>query len=133
MANTHYVRQVRQYDDGSVQSTEVREHTPEVVAVGGATVAQRVISYIVGILEALLMIRFFLALFGASTGNSFVNFIYSLTHPFVMPFEGIFGASTLGVSQFETATVVAMIIYALIGWGLNAALDLGRSNAEVEM
>jgi len=35
-----------------------------------------------------------------------------------LPFHGIFGDSASNGSYFETAALVAIIVYALIGWGL---------------
>jgi hypothetical protein len=75
-----------------------------------------------GSLEALLIIRFFLKLAGASVVSDFVNFIYNITKIAIWPFEGIFskwfsaGAETTSV--LEPATIIAIIIYALLAWGI---------------
>jgi uncharacterized protein YggT (Ycf19 family) len=79
-----------------------------------------IIYAIVGILEGLLAFRLIFKLLGANPSSGFVNFIYDLSEPFVSPFYGIFPqATTEGVvtsSVFEPATLVAMLVYALIGW-----------------
>jgi len=36
----------------------------------------------------------------------------------VAPFKGIFGNSGSSTNSFETASLVAIIVYAVIGWGL---------------
>jgi len=41
----------------------------------------------------------------------------------VGPFNGIFNDQALGRSVFETSTIIAMLVYALIGWGI---VSLGR-------
>jgi len=75
----------------------------------------RVIYWILGILEGLLAFRLILKLLGASTSSSFVTFIYDVTKIFVAPFAGIFKPVESG---FETSTLIAMLVYALVGWGL---------------
>ena len=85
----------------------------------GQTVAARVIWWVAGVLLALLALRFIFALLGANPSNPFANFIYSVSHPFVSPFFTLFGYSIqYGVSHLETFTLVAMVIYALIAFGL---------------
>jgi hypothetical protein len=79
--------------------------------------------FVLGVLEVLLLIRLLLRLLGANEASGFVTFIYSLTHIFVGPFNGIFNDQALGRSVFETSTLIAMIIYALLAWGI---VSLGR-------
>lgn len=83
----------------------------------------RVVYYILAVLEVILALRFIFRLLGASQGNDFVMFLYNLSHVFVGPFNGIFNDQALGRSVFEFSTLVAMIVYALIAWGL---VSLGR-------
>lgn len=80
-------------------------------------VVRNVIYIIFYVLEALLLIRFLLSLFGANRLNGFANFIYSITSPFVAPFRGLFSVNTVlgnGVGRFEYETIVAMIVYGLL-------------------
>jgi hypothetical protein len=84
----------------------------------------RIIYFILGVLEVIMGLRFIFRLLGASQGNGFITFLYSLSHAFVAPFNGIFNDQAIGnVSVFELSTLIAMLIYALIAWGLVA---LGR-------
>lgn len=82
----------------------------------------KIVYFILGVLEIFLGLRLILKLLGASAGNSFVPFIYNVTRIFVLPFSGIFstavtqGAETEAV--FEPATIIAMLIYALLAWGI---------------
>ena len=92
-----------------------------------STTAARVIWFIAGIIIALLAIRFILILLGASMGSTFVSFIYDLSYPFAVPFFGIFGYTLqYGVSRLELSTLVAIIIYALIAWGLVRLITIRR-------
>lgn len=135
MAN--YVRQVRHYDNlngaGRIHTTEVRAHSDADEVVSSSTQAERIVSLIVGIIEIFLAARLIFALLGANASNGLVNFVYAVTRPLISPFVGIFGSPHLGVSNFETATLVAMIIYALIGWGINSAIRLSRKDTEVDL
>ena len=79
--------------------------------------------YVLGVLEVLLLVRLLLRLLGANEVSGFVSFIYSLSHIFVAPFNGIFNDQALGRSVFETSTLIAMIVYALLAWGI---VSLGR-------
>lgn len=83
----------------------------------------RIIYFVLAVLEVIMGLRFIFRLLGANEGNSFVLFLYNLSHVFVGPFNGIFNDQALGRSVFETSTLIAMVIYALIAWGL---VSLGR-------
>lgn len=84
------------------------------------------IGYIVyllfGVLDIFLVFRLIFKLLGANPSSNFVGFIYSVTEVFAMPFTGIFRqATTQGIettSVFEPATFVAIIVYALLAWGI---------------
>ena len=75
-----------------------------------------------GFIELLLGLRFILLLLGANAASPFVSWIYSWSGPFSAPFAGIFGQhiTTAGpgvVTQgvFDWTTLIALVIYALIG------------------
>lgn len=78
--------------------------------------------FLFGALEILLVFRLLLKLAGANVASAFVAFIYGLTGIFILPFEGIFrrglnpGIETTSV--FEPATLVAIIVYAVVAWGI---------------
>lgn len=88
----------------------------------GMETVEYVIYFILGVLEVLLSFRLVLKLAGASLVSGFVRFIYGITGIFIMPFEGIFrrgyasGVETTSV--LEPSTIVAMIVYAVVIWGI---------------
>ena len=93
--------------------------------------AARVIWYVAGVLLVLLAFRFVLAMLGANPNNGFANFIYSVSHPFVAPFFSLFGYNLrYGVSRFESFTLVAMAVYAIIAWGLAKLVTLNQPRAQ---
>ena len=93
-----------------------------------SNLAARIVWYIAGILLVLLGLRFILTLLGANTTNGFANFIYNTSHPFVSPFFSLFNYHnyTYGTSRFEVYTLVAMLVYALIAWGIAKLVTLNR-------
>lgn len=93
-----------------------------------SVVASRIIWFAAGVIEAILVLRFVFALLGANPANAFANFIYTVSHPFVAPFFGLFryNGYTYGYSRFEVYTLVAMLFYALIAWGLSYLVTIGR-------
>lgn len=78
------------------------------------------LTYLVfGIIEGLLVIRLVLKLLGANPQAGFSNFIYGLTDVFMAPFRNLL--PTVGSSSgavLETPVIIAIIVYALIGWVL---------------
>lgn len=90
-----------------------------------ATVSQTIeylVYFFFSVVILLLAFRFVLMLIGASTASSFVTMLYGVTGIFIMPFEGIFRqATTQGVetrSVFEPATLIAIVVYAVLSWGI---------------
>jgi uncharacterized protein YggT (Ycf19 family) len=80
--------------------------------------AAAVVWFVVGVVEIFIAARFLGKLFGASAHSAFVNFIYQVSGPMVAPFTGIFGDTGTRTNTFETASLVALVVYAVIGWGL---------------
>lgn len=124
------VTQVRtNSSDPEVQET--RSATARSNTVPGQVLAARVVQFIGGILISLLAIRFVLALLGANRDNAFADMIFGLSYPFVAPFFGLFGIEpTYGRTVLELSTLVAMLVYALIFWGLSRLFTLNRRNPE---
>ena len=88
---------------------------------GGATLASRIVIFVFGILQVLLILRIILLALVANQSNDVVSLILTLTDPFVEPFRGMFSLdrATAGKSVFDIAALVA-----LIGWTLIEALIL---------
>jgi hypothetical protein len=80
--------------------------------------AAAVVGLIVGVVDVLIAGRFLLKLLGASSQSGFVGFIYGVTAPLVGPFHGIFSNSGAANNVFEPAALVAILVFALVGWGI---------------
>lgn len=94
----------------------------------------QVIWYILGIIEVVLASRVFLKLLGAYSGSGFTAFIYALSNPFALPFAGILRTSQTSSSVIEWSALIAMIVYAVVAYGIVELLQLIKptNRAEVE-
>ena len=90
----------------------------------GVARAKQIIYFIFGAIEVLLALRFILLALGANEASGFVRLIYGLSRPFVLPFLGIFGEPALGASVLEWASLVGIIVYALVAYGLARLVEL---------
>lgn len=90
--------------------------------------ASYIVYFIFGLLDVLLAFRFVFKLLGANPSTGFVDFIYSLSGIFVAPFTGIFSTSVaqgdVTTSVFDPATLVAIVVYALLAWGIVALIKV---------
>lgn len=118
--------EVRQTNEQVGNTNVQRETVARRSSVPGAVIARRVVYYVGGVVVALIALRFVFLLLGANQGSAFVDFIYGLSGIFVAPFNGIFGEPTFGISYFETSSLVAIIIYALLTIGIGKLLTLGQ-------
>lgn len=90
------------------------------------------IYYLTGAIEILLAFRFVFKLLGANPDSGFVSAIYSISGVFLAPFFGIFRpAVSEGVetsSVLEPATLIAMVVFAVAGWGIGKLLDIKKAD-----
>lgn len=98
--------------DGYVQGNATEVRTVTYRSSPGA-VLERLILFIFGLIELLIVARIVLLLVSARESNSIVSFIYSVSDVFVAPFRGILGINEVqaGAAAFDVAALVA-----LIGW-----------------
>ncbi len=96
--------------------------TPTETEATNSQTTEYIVYLLLGALEILLTFRLVLKLMGASISSAFVGFIYGLTGLFILPFEGIFrrgfsqGIETTSI--LEPSTLVAIIVYAVLTWGI---------------
>ena len=86
--------------------------------------AKQVSYFIFGVIEALLALRFVLLLLGANEASPFVSLLYGLSRPFALPFQGIFGEPAFGGSVIAWSSLVGIIVYALVAYGLARLIEL---------
>jgi len=86
--------------------------------------ATQLIWLLFGILVALIALRIGLKLIGANPESPIAVLLYGVTDLFLFPFAGLIGAPASGGMVLELSSVIAMVVYALIGWALAKALWL---------
>lgn len=77
-----------------------------------------------GILEALMGLRVLLKLIGANPNNDFAHFVYTTAGVFLAPFFGLIGSPVSGTGVLELPSVIAMVAYGFLGWGVVRAVWL---------
>ena len=124
------------------QTTEVREteaqqgdtavHRKTVSqddTVSSSVLLQRLIYYFTGFIIVFLAGRIILQLLAANQGNGFVDFVYGVGGFFAAPFYGIFGYEpTYGNSVLEVSSVVAIIVYLIVGIGIAKLVTIGKKS-----
>ena len=78
----------------------------------------QIVWYILGVVEILLAFRFVLKLLAANSAASFSQFIYGITYVFAAPCLAVFQRTEVVGSVFEWSTLLAMLVYWIIGWGI---------------
>ncbi len=100
------------------------EHHEKVVEDIGARRRQDVSRFIqliwlmFGVLEATIGLRFFLKLIAANPSNPFARLVYNFTNLFLWPFAGLTISPSANGMVLEIPAVIAMLVYALLGWVL---------------
>jgi len=100
------------------------EHHEKVVEDIGARRRQGVSRFIqliwllFGVLEASIGLRFFLKLIAANPSNPFARLVYNFTDLFLWPFAGLTISPSANGMVLEIPAVIAMLVYALLGWVL---------------
>lgn len=105
------------YTQPAVQNIQTETHSSR----AESHPARRIVSVFFSAVEIILGLRFILKLLGASAENSFIKILYGMTGFFVKLFEGIFSWVTIDEGSgavFEPATLIAMVVIALIAWGV---------------
>jgi hypothetical protein len=80
--------------------------------------ATQIIWLLFGILEVMIALRIGLKLIGANPASPIAVFIYGFTGLFLLPFQGLIGTPTSGDLVLEISSIIALVVYALIGWAL---------------
>ena len=100
-------------DPGRAQSSTNVNVSSESARGGSIWTVSRGLALVFTVLEVLLLVRFFMKLFGANADQPLVSAIYGITEPLVAPFRGIF-AQPAGTPVMEIAALLATIFYVLV-------------------
>lgn len=95
-------------------------------------IVAHIVSLAGGVIVSILGIRFLLTLLGANPANSFANFIYNTSQPFISPFTGLFNIQEqIGVIRFEFETLIAMAFWAFVTWIIVRMLQVTSPRTDV--
>lgn len=73
---------------------------------------------LLSILEAAIGLRVLFKLIAVNPANTFAALLYKVTGLFVAPFASLIGAPAMDGMVLEISSILAMIVYFLIAWGL---------------
>lgn len=85
---------------------------------------KRILWSMMVLLQVLLATRFLLRMIAANPDSGFVMLIYGVTGIFVGPFNGMIETPTPGGSPIEVTTLIAMVVYWVVFWGIVYAVKL---------
>lgn len=90
---------------------------------------QRSVWFVIGLIQILILLRFTFLVLGARA-TEFTRTLYAFSEPFVAPFQGIFPSPQAEGSVFEAASLVALLVYSLVGIVLASVFRLLDSTGE---
>jgi len=102
--------------DPSDSALPVADSAEVVRSFNPARRAVELIYLVFGIVNGMLLIRVVLKLLGANPLAGFTHFVYGVTDVFMAPFRNLLPTVGSNQSQLEMSAVVAILVYALIGW-----------------
>jgi hypothetical protein len=117
-------RSVGPNGDAVVRSERVSVPSEAAQRAAGVERTKQIVYFVFGAIETLLAIRFVLLLLGANSGSGFVSLIYGLSGPFVLPFQGIFGEPAFEGSVIEWSSLVGIVVYLLVAYGVARIVEL---------
>jgi hypothetical protein len=68
------------------------------------------------VLEVLLGLRILFKLIAVNPDNLLASLLYGITSLFLFPFAGLTSTPSAGGMVLEISSLIAMIVYALLGW-----------------
>ncbi len=92
----------------------VVEYNPSVVEVFISRLTQ-LAWLVVSVIDLLIVTRFVLKLLDANAANSFVDFIYDVSYPFVSLFNGIVESPTFDNGAIlDVPSIIALVVWTLV-------------------
>jgi uncharacterized protein YggT (Ycf19 family) len=115
------IREDEMTDYQEIRTTEHEQGREQRVATFKAT---QMIWLLLGLLEAAIGLRVIFKLIAVNGANPFATLLYNVTNFFVAPFASLAKAPTTGGMVLEISSIIAMIVYFLIAWGLERIVNV---------
>lgn len=108
----------RVYEHRSVEGPMAPSESEVVSSFNPGWRAVQLVYLIFGVIDGLIAIRIILKLLGANPTAGFSNWVYNVTAFFLAPFKNILPTIGDTQSQLEMSAVLAILVYALLGWAI---------------
>jgi hypothetical protein len=108
-------------DYRDVRTTEHEQGSEQRIATFKAT---QIIWLLLTLLEAAIALRIVFKLIDVNPANLFATLLYDLTNFFLFPFSGLIGTPSAGGMVLEISSIIAMIVYFLIAWGVERIVNV---------
>ena len=108
-----------------IRETRTTEHETGSGQRAATFKATQLVWLLLGILEALIALRVLFKLIGTNPENTFAAFLYGITGLFVAPFQSLIGAPAAGGMVLEISSIIAMVVYLLVGWAIERIIYVG--------
>lgn len=95
-------------------------HTESRIAI--EVIVARIVYWVFGVIETLIALRFVMRVLGANAAAPFTAFIYRISAVFMAPFLAVFRTQDVQGAAFEWSALLALLIYALVAWGIVALM-----------
>jgi hypothetical protein len=105
-------------DTGRIKSTTGKTSAMRVFIISEETLRRLtgLIQLGFGVLNGLIGLRFLLKLMAANPANPFASLVYFVTSPFLWMFQSLTRTPSFEGIEIEFFSLIAIIVYALIGW-----------------
>ena len=116
------VQSVDRKEEVEVQEGGGRAHREKIIVDKGAERRlfterlSRLVYLVTGVIDSLIGVRVLLKLIAANPDNTFAALIYRVTDWMLRPFASLITNPSIGNSVVEITSIIAMLVYALIGW-----------------
>lgn len=110
--------EVDEYGETEVQEDEAAHRENEIGRING------VVWLLLGIVEVIIGMRVLLKLLAADPDNAFATFIYRFSRMLVWPFFGLIEEPVADGSVLELSSIIAMLVYLLVAWGITKLIYL---------
>lgn len=110
--------EVDEYGETEVQEDEAAHRENEIGRING------VLWLLLGTVEVIIGMRVLLKLLAANPDNAFASFIYRLSRMLVWPFFGLIEEPAADGSVLELSSIIAMLVYLLVAWGITKLIEL---------
>ncbi len=87
----------------------------------------QIVWYSLSVIEVFLLGRFVLKLLQANPEALFTNVVYTLSGIFTYPFEAVFQNDRVAGSVFEWTTLLALVVYWLVAFGIIKLFFMSKS------